>query len=299
MAVVAATGFFDGVHLGHRLVIKTLCSEAEKRGAESLVVTFWPHPRMVLQNDARELRLLNSLEEKIGMLKQLGVDRVEVLDFTRDFARMSTREYMELLRRQFGVSSILLGYDNTIGSDLLTPGKAAEVAANLGIEAICSEKLDEGEVPISSTRIRRALRSCEVVSARAMLGYDYSLRGVVVSGKRLGRTLGYPTANLKLYDPLKEIPGNGVYLTRIEVQGQQYWGMTNIGVRPTVGENGSLSIETNIFDFDEQIYGLDMKVSFVERVRPEQRFSSTAELSAQLGRDKAACREIISGIQKK
>jgi riboflavin kinase/FMN adenylyltransferase len=284
--MIATTGFFDGIHLGHRLVIERLVSLAHERGDESLVVTFWPHPRAVLQNGARELRLLTTLEEKKELLCGLGVDRVEVLDFTRAFAALTAEAYLrDVLRDRFGVTTLLVGYDNRLGSDRLTADALASLATTLGIELI--------ELPpyqnISSTKIRRFLEDGDIASGTAMLGYGYSLQGVVVAGNRLGRTIGFPTANMKLYEPLKLVPGRGVYVVEVEVLGKKYRGMTNIGLRPTVGGT-STTIETHILDFDEDIYGLPLRITFFRRLRDEIHFPSLDELKAQLEKDRAACR---------
>ena len=284
--MIATTGFFDGVHCGHRLVIERLVSLARERGDESLVVTFWPHPRAVLQNGARELRLLNTLEEKKELLRGLGVSRVEVLDFSRAFASLSAEEYLrDVLRDRLGVTTLLVGYDNRLGSDRLTAGALTPIAADLGMELV--------ELPpyqsISSTKIRRFLEEGDIASATVMLGYGYSLKGVVVAGNRLGRTIGFPTANMKLYEPLKLVPGRGVYVVEAEVLGQKYRGMTNIGLRPTVG-GSSTTIETHILDFDEDIYGLPLRITFLKRLRDEVHFPSLEELKAQLEKDREACR---------
>ena len=288
--MIATTGFFDGVHLGHRLVIERLVSLAHARGDESLVVTFWPHPRAVLQNGARELRLLTTLEEKKELLRSLGVDRVEVLDFTRSFAALTAEAYLrDVLRDRLGVTTLLVGYDNRLGSDRLTASAlatlAATLAATLGLELI--------ELPpyqnISSTKIRRFLEDGDIASATAMLGYGYSLQGVVVAGNRLGRTIGFPTANMKLYEPLKLVPGRGVYVVEVEVLGKKYRGMTNIGLRPTVGGTAT-TIETHILDFDEDIYGLPLRITFLRRLRDEIHFPSLDALQAQLHKDREACR---------
>lgn len=286
---VAATGFFDGVHNGHALVIKELLSEARRLGEQSLVITFWPHPRTVLQQDARQLRILTSLEEKKALLLSMGVDRVEILPFSKDFAAMNCRQYLEMLCSEFSVNRLVLGYDTRFGSDRLGPESIIEEAAHAGIECVVAGRLCSGADAVSSTRIRQALGQGDVEAAAAMLGYRYQLRGVVVAGNQIGRTLGFPTANLKLYDPLKLVPGNGVYLTEVQVLGKKYKGMTNIGVRPTVSKGDSIVIETNIFDFDEMIYGLDLNLSFVRKIRDERRFNSLEELSSQLAQDRQAC----------
>lgn len=279
MAVVA-TGFFDGVHLGHREVIRTLVSEAEKRSDESLVITFWPHPRTVLQNGARTLRLLTSLEEKKALLASLGVDRVEVLPFSREFSKLSAEEYLrDIVAGRFGGKAVILGYDNRIGNDQLSRGSASELAVRLGLDAVIAEPMGN----ISSTSIRQAVSEGRVEDAAAMLGRPYLLHGVVVSGKQLGRTIGFPTANMQMYDPLKMLPAKGVYFTRVETLGGDYYGMTNVGD----------IVETHIFDFCEDIYGLDIKLKFVRRLRDGRTFKSLDELKGQLLIDEATCRSLF------
>lgn len=301
--MVVATGFFDGVHLGHRVVIGALVRAAQERGTDSVVVTFWPHPRNVLQNGARGLRLLSSGDEKEMLLRERGVDRVEVIPFTRDFSRMTTEAYLKtLVMERFGADTIVLGPDNRIGYQSGTTDEIAQIAQALGLEVIRTEPVVLDGVTVSSTKIREALVSGDVERAARMLGYAYPLSGIVVEGDRIGRTLGFPTANMQALDPLKLIPANGVYLTRVHTLGQDFYGMTNVGTRPTVTgvtEGEALSgkvrtIETHILGFDEEIYGLDIRIAFLQRIRAEQRFASLAELQQQLVRD----REIIMGIIK-
>jgi len=290
--MIATTGFFDGVHSGHRLVIERLVSLARERGDESLVVTFWPHPRAVLQDGARELRLLNSLEEKKELLRSLGVDRIEVLDFTRSFAALTAEQYLrDVLRSRFGVTTLLMGYDNRLGSDRLTAASLKPIATSIGIELVELEPLGHPDLtPVSSTKIRKALEDGDIAASNEMLGYGYALKGVVVAGNRLGRTIGFPTANMKLYEPLKLVPGRGVYVVEAEVLGRKYRGMTNIGLRPTVG--GSFTtIETHILDFDEDIYGLPLRITFLRRLRDEVHFPSLEALKRQLEKDRDCCRE--------
>ena len=284
MAVVA-TGFFDGVHLGHREVIRTLVSSARERGEEAIAVTFATHPRAVLQQDARSLRLLSSPQEKISLLKSLGVDRVEVLEFSREFSRLTAGEYLrDTVRARLGGTAIVLGYDNRLGSDNLTPSLIEPLARGLGLDvAIVPAALSPEHKLVSSTKIREALAAGQVEEAASMLGYEYPVSGVVVGGKQLGRTLGYPTANMQLYEPLKLVPGRGVYLSEVETLGGRYYGMTNVGD----------IIETNIFDFSEDIYGLDITVRFIRRLRDGHRFESLDALKAQLSRDELACRELL------
>ena len=285
--MVVATGFFDGVHLGHRLVIEQLVKAAAVRGDESMVVTFWPHPRNVLQKEARSLRLLTALHEKKDLLLDMGVDRVEVMPFTKDFSRMTTREYLRELMDRFDAKAVLIGYDNRMGCDADGADQVAAVAHDLGLEVIRTQMVpSEQGYAVSSTKIRERLEAGDVRAASAMLGYDYTLHGVVVAGNRLGRTIGFPTANMQMYEPLKQVPGNGVYFVKVETLGRNLYGMCNVGCRPTVSSGNHRTIETHIFDFSEDIYGLDIKVTFIEKLRDEVRFESLEALRSQLEKDK-------------
>ena len=290
--MVVATGFFDGVHTGHRHVITQLIEAAAARGDESMVVTFWPHPRNVLQKEARSLRLLTTLAEKKQMLLDMGVDKVEVLDFTKDFSRMTTEEYLLMLKEKYGAKTVLIGYDNRMGCDAKDADQVMETAVHVGLEAIRTEMIPSQQgYAVSSTKIRQKIEEGDVQAASAMLGYDYSLLGVVVAGNRIGRTIGFPTANMQLYEPLKLVPGNGVYFVRVHTLGQEWYGMCNVGCRPTVGQGNARTIETHIFDFDEDIYGLDIKVTFIGKIRDEIKFASLEDLKNQLEIDKRTCKQ--------
>ncbi|MBO4467253.1 MAG: riboflavin biosynthesis protein RibF [Bacteroidales bacterium] len=287
---VVTTGFFDGVHLGHRHVIETVVSSARERGEEAIVVTFWPHPRTVLQQDARDFRILNTLEEKKALLLGLGIHRVEVLPFTHDFAALTAEQYLDLLRSKFGATLIVMGYDNKIGSDKKV---AADLCKGLPLNIIVLDVChsERSEESISSTKIRKYLTDGDVATANEMLGYEYTLTGAVVAGNRMGRTIGFPTANMQLYEPLKLVPGNGVYAVEAEVLGIKYKGMCNIGVRPTVNGVGR-TIETHILDFDQDIYGLPLTLRFLRRIRDERKFDSLEALRSQLMVDKNQIREL-------
>ena len=292
--MVVATGFFDGVHVGHRLVIRQLVRAAAERGDESMVITFWPHPRNVLQKEARSLRLLTTLAEKERMIRQLGVDRFEVLSFTKDFSAMTTEEYLSHIMKEYGVTAILLGYDNRMGSDAADSDQVARKAEELGLEVIRTEMVSsDSGYAVSSTKIRERIEAGDVEEAADMLGYGYSLHGVVVAGNRLGRTIGFPTANMQLYEPLKLVPGNGVYFVKVRTLDRDLYGMCNIGHRPTVSMGNARTIETNIFGFDEDIYGLDMDVTFMSKIRDEIRFDSLESLKKQLESDRDACLTLI------
>ena len=284
MAVIA-TGFFDGVHTGHRLVIDNLLSEARARGEQSVIVSFWPHPRAVLQSGADSLRYLSSRDGRLDMLRSLGVDEVLSLRFTREFAAMDCREYLQMLCRDYQCSALVLGYDTRFGREQAGPDAIAAQARSMGLGAVITPPVLYGGTPVSSSRIRAALSEGDTALADKLLGRPYRLEGVVVSGNRLGRTIGFPTANMKLYEPLMLIPKPGVYSTRVHVLGKEFSGMTNIGTRPTVSNRDTLTIETHILDFDEMIYGLDISIDFQERIREERKFASLEALKFQLQQD--------------
>lgn len=287
MAVVA-TGFFDGVHLGHREVIKTLVSSARKKGEEALVVTFDAHPRTVLQQDAGKLRLLTTPQERERLLLSLGVDRVETIPFSKQFASMDAESYIRnVLMDKFKATSIILGYDNRLGSDMLGVKEIGNLCAELGLkmEEVAPYVMPDGTI-VSSTRIRNSLSGGMVDYANDMLGYRYMLTGVVVSGKQIGRTIGFPTANTLPSAPLKLVPERGVYLTEVDVLGGHFYGMTNIGD----------IVETNIFDFDESIYGLELTLRFVSRIRDMRTMSGLDDLKSQLSADKSSALQMLNAL---
>ena len=287
MAVVA-TGFFDGVHLGHREVIKTLVSSARKKGEEALVVTFDAHPRTVLQQDAGRLRLLTTPQERERLLLSLGVDRVETIPFSKQFASMDAESYIRnVLMDKFKATSIILGYDNRLGSDMLGVGEIGHLCAGLGLkmEEVAPYVMPDGTA-VSSTRIRNSLSGGMVDYANDMLGYRYMLTGVVVSGKQIGRTIGFPTANTLPSAPLKLVPERGVYLTGVDVLGGHFYGMTNIGD----------VVETNIFDFDESIYGLELTLRFISRIRDMRTMSGLDDLKSQLSADKLSALQMLNAL---
>lgn len=290
--VVAATGFFDGVHAGHRAVLQVLKDTARAEGEESAVVTFWPHPRNVLQQDASSFRLLNTLEEKKDLIHAFGIDRFYVIPFTRDFSQLSTVEFMkEYLVDHFHVDTLVIGYDHRLGrSSTASREELAALAASVGLRTRIVEEVHCGDRKVSSTQIRNALAAGDVRTAAEMLGYRYTLHGVVVSGNMLGRTMGFPTANMALYEPLKTVSADGVYAVEVEVLGRNYGGVCNIGTRPTVGAGNARTIETHILGFNDNIYGLDIRIRFIDRLREERRFSSMEELRMQIecDKDKAA-----------
>ena len=303
--VVASTGFFDGVHRGHRSVLETTRDIALCEGSQSAVITFWPHPRAVLQQDAAKFRLLTSLEEKRKLILSMGIDHVHVIGFDKEFAKQTTEEFFKnYLKDKFGVTTLVAGYDHRMGSDLnQTQEEMFQIAKNMGINPVRVKEFGNGflgeHTIISSTKIRECLMNGNVHTANEMLGYRYGLEGVVVEGQRLGRTLGFPTANIRLYEPLKLLPADGVYVVWAESLGKTYRGITNIGTRPTVSQLNEKTIETHIIDFDEDIYGLSFKIEFVCRLRDEVRFSSLDELISQLGKDKQKALSLLTETAQK
>ena len=296
MAVVTI-GFFDGVHLGHVGVLNAL-KESSSDGREASVVTFWPHPRVVLQQDAMQFHLLTSMDEKRQLIVQKGISDFRVMEFTKDFASMTAEMF---LRRhiidRMGCDTLVLGYDNRMGSDSLPTSQVALLGEKLGLKVIVVPPYELDGVRVSSTVIRNCLMAGDVQRANSMLGYSYKIDGTVVMGNQIGRTLGFPTANMRPGFPLKLIPANGVYLTEAKVNGKVYNAMTNVGIRPTIARSTERIIETNIFDFDEDIYGMEMEVKFLKRIREERCFPGLSELKKQLALDSEACREELRKIK--
>lgn len=294
---VVTIGTFDGVHLGHQKILSQITKSAQELECESLVLTFFPHPRMVLQEDT-EMKQLNTLQEKIDLLNQLGIDNLVVHPFDKEFSRLTAEEFVKkVLVDVFKVKKIVIGYDHRFGrnrtaniDDLITYGETY----GFDVEQISAKEINE--VSVSSTKIRNALLEGNVELAAAYLGYAYSLTGIVSKGKQLGRTIGYPTANIKIDESYKLIPSNGVYVVQCFINGAIVYGMMNIGTRPTV-DGTSQTIEVNLFDFKEDIYNQKITVSLLKRMRSEQKFESLDALKLQLGTDKATALDYIRQIQ--
>ena len=295
---VATIGFFDGVHRGHKFLIGNVIDAAARSGLRSMVITFDSHPRLVLHKDYRP-RLLTTAGEKAARLRATGVDYVAMLHFDEAMARLSAYDFMkDVLRDRLNVRTLVTGYDNRFGhnrsegfDDYVGYGR------ELGIEVLPARayslpSLPDGR-PISSSLIRQLLQGGEVTLAGQCLGYHYFLNGTVVSGHGVGHRLGYPTANLQVDYPSKIIPANGVYAVQVEMNGNRHNGMLNIGCRPTLNNGNDRSIEVYIFDFKEDIYNCPLRLSFVQRVRGEQKFASVDALKAQLQQDEAEIRELL------
>ncbi|MHC5308563.1 bifunctional riboflavin kinase/FAD synthetase [Myroides sp. LJL116] len=284
--VVATLGTFDGLHLGHQKIIKDLVESAKQMQMESLLLTFFPHPRMVLKKE-QDIRLLNTLEEKQQLLDNLGLDNLVVQKFDLEFSSLSAKEFVQqVLVEKFNIAKIIIGYDHRFGK-----GGTGDIQIlkqygqefGFEVEEISAKELDS--VSISSTKIRKALEQGDIKIANSYLGYNYFFEGTVVKGKQLGRTLGFPTANLVLKYDYKLVPKSGVYVVESVLDGRKVKGMMNVGFNPTF-ENHPYSIEVNYLDFNADLYGKEIQVSILARIRDEQKFASLDELVQQLNKDK-------------
>ncbi|MEX0986798.1 MAG: riboflavin biosynthesis protein RibF [Bacteroidales bacterium] len=295
---VVTIGIFDGVHKGHKYILQTLISKARECGGESVVITLWPHPRIVLDKDVWNFRLLHSREEKIHHLSKLGLDHYITIPFDKKLATMSACEFVkEYLVEKLHVSRLLLGYDNSFGRDRQdNPNGLSDCAGKAGLIV---EKLDEfklAELNISSTSVRNALLEGDLEKTRMMLDYDYYLEGTVVQGNQLGRELGYPTANVNPQSAYKLIPKDGVYAVHVELEDTLYPAMLNVGVRPTIDSANPVKvIEAHLFDVDFDLYDREVVIHFRKRMRDEIKFPTLAGLREQLQQDEAIIRAYLSG----
>lgn len=293
---VATIGTFDGVHRGHQFVVQQVVNQARERGLDAVVLTFPNHPLQVLRENFQP-QMLTLSDEKERLLQQTGVDRVVLMDFTKELAGMTARDFMQtILKERLNAQVLLMGYDNHFGHDRLSFADCQQCARTLGIEVIGCEEYHIGE-SISSTTIRQALLSGDVETAHTLLGYPYSLQGEVVQGFQNGRKLGYPTANLQV-SPCKLIPENGAYLVKchlstVNSQQSTHYGMLNVGTRPTLHNGRQRSIEVHIFDFDGDLYGQTLTLELLHHLRKEQEFDTLETLQQQLATDEAQCKEWI------
>ncbi len=292
---ILTTGTFDGVHIGHRKIINRLKEIADRVKGETVMLTFHPHPRMVLFPEDDSLKLLNSFDEKVSLLEEAGIDHLIVYPFSKEFSRITALEYArDLLVNQIGIHTIVVGYDHHFGrnregnfQNLVEFGQIYGFA----VEEISALELNE--VNVSSTKIRRALEEGNIETATEYLGYSYQINGKVVHGDQLGTKLGFPTANVKVDADYKLIPGDGVYAVEARWQNQTFKGMLNIGIRPTINEEAEHRIEVNLFDFDSEIYEDEIALVIKAKIRNEKKFESLEELSAQLQKDKIKALDLL------
>jgi riboflavin kinase/FMN adenylyltransferase len=293
---VITIGTFDGVHIGHQKIIKQLNEEAEKVNGESVLFTFYPHPRMVLYPEDHGIKLIQTQKEKMAKLEKMGLKNCIVFPFTFEFSRMTALEFVrDFLVNKLHVKKLVIGYDHQFGKN--REGSIQflkDICDTYDFEVIEIPAQDIDEVNVSSTKIRDAILDGNIEKANDYLGDSFEITGTVVKGNQLGRTIGYPTANIVLNSDLKLIPGNGVYAVRVNVHGTWFNGMMNIGIRPTVVSNGGRTIEVNIFDFEETIYDETVTVQFLSKWRDEQTFTGLEELKKQLKIDEETIRTVLS-----
>lgn len=284
---IVTLGTFDGVHLGHTVILDRICNIAKQENLESVVLTFFPHPRLIISNDS-EIKLLNTMAEKAKLLEQKGIQNFIIHPFDKLFSELSPREFVkQILIKQLNIQKIIIGYDHKFGknraadfNDLIAFGNEF----GFDVEEIPAKQVDE--VSVSSTKIRNSLLEGNISLANDYLGYSYMLSGIVVKGNQLGRTIGFPTANIQISENYKLIPKNGVYMVTAILNNKIIFGMMNIGVKPTLGEN-LMSIEVHLLHFSEDIYGQEIQVNVIDRLRDEQKFESFEVLKSQLDMDKA------------
>lgn len=293
---VATIGIFDGVHSGHRFILDELKLQAEKHGGESVVVTLWPHPRLILDTDIQNFKLLHTREEKIRELERSGIDQLVIIPFDKEIASLTACEFVQnYLVDRLGVELLLVGYDNRFGRDRKgDPDGLAQCASQnkFRIEKLPEFNPEFGKV--SSTLIRDAVQQGELELAERMLGYHYYLSGSIVEGNHIGRQMGFPTANIHPSSPYKLIPMNGVYAIRMELKGKLYKGMLNIGFRPTIDSSSAVkTIEAHLFDGSGDFYDEPVVIHFVKRVRDEMKFNGLEALKQQLERDKKIIQALL------
>lgn len=291
---VITIGTFDGVHIGHRKILDKIINHAKSTDLKSSVLTFFPHPRMVLQKDA-DIKLLNTIDEKVMILERLGLNVLIIHPFTKDFSRLTATEFVrDILVNTLNIKHVIIGYDHRFGRNRtanITDLKAFGTALDFSVEEIPAQEIDD--VSVSSTKIRKALNEGDIETANSYLGYEYMLTGVIVKGKGIGKQLGYPTANLYIEENYKLIPKNGAYIVKSTINEQIVYGMMNIGFNPTV--NGTKrTIEINFFNFDANLYEQKIQIDIIKRLRDEHKFESVEALKNQLAQDKKTSLQYIS-----
>ncbi|UOQ72004.1 bifunctional riboflavin kinase/FAD synthetase [Hymenobacter cellulosilyticus] len=297
------TGTFDGVHLGHQKILRRLLEVAKQTGGPSVVISYWPHPRLVLEPplahpEPLNIQLLSTLEERSKQLADFGVDYLLIVPFTKEFSELTSEQYIQqILLDTVGARKLVIGYDHRFGKNREGSFEhLSQHADRYGLEVEEIPREDVDALAVSSTRIRRALEAGDILTANRYLGYSYPLTGTVVRGKQLGRTIGFPTANMQVEEPLKLVPARGVYaVMATTAAGTHHQAMLNIGVRPTVAGNLDQTVETHLLDFDGDLYDQPLTVQLVARLRDEQKFNGLDELKAQLAQDAEDARQHLVG----
>ncbi len=293
---VVTIGTFDGVHIGHQKIIKKLTKKAADKNLISVVLTFFPHPRMVLQQNS-SIKLLNTIAERKEILAALGLDFIYVQEFTTDFANLTAREFVKtILVDQLKAKYVIIGYDHHFGKNRaanIDDLRAFGIEFDFEVEEISAQDVED--VAVSSTKIRNALKSGDIQTATAFLGYNYYINGTVVKGKGFGKKMEFPTANIQVDEVYKLIPKNGVYVVSSMYKGKVIYGMMNIGMNPTF-EADKKTIEAHFFDFNQDLYGQDLNIIFLDRLRDEQKFESAEALMAQLIHDRTKAQQVIAAL---
>ncbi len=294
---VVTVGTFDGLHLGHQKIIRRMVELAKENNGETILVTFDPHPRLVVNLNSHEIKFINTQKRKFELLNKSGIDHLIIIPFTKAFAKTSSEDFIKkYLVERIGAKKLIVGYDHHFGKNREgNYQKLHQLGKDNGfdVEEINAQYIDE--IAVSSTKIRQALIDGDIKRANKFLGYTYSITGIVIEGNKIGRTIGFPTANIEIEDKYKLIAAGGVYACKVDVNGKQYTGMGNIGTRPTIGING-LVTEVHIFDFDEEIYGQEITIYFVDRIRDEKKFSGLEELKSQLEKDRIHVQDLFQQL---
>ena len=291
---IVTIGTFDGVHVGHQEILKRVIRLAKKECVKSLVLTFFPHPRMVLQKDSN-IKLINTIEERKEILTTIGIDTIEVQKFTKEYSRMTAIEFIrDILVNKLNAKCVVVGYDHHFGRNRSANiDDLKEYGDVYNFKVIEIPAQDIANVSVSSTKIRNALREGDIITANKYLGYSFMLSGVVVKGNSLGKTINFPTANLHIEEKYKLIPKKGVYIVKSIVNDQLYYGMMNIGKNPTI-KGKKKSIEIHFFDFDQDIYDTSLKIELIKRIRSEEKFDSVKDLKIQLEKDRSFALNYLS-----
>ena len=292
---IVTIGTFDGVHLGHQAILKDMVKTAKEIGGETVVITFYPHPRYVLNINAANLRFITTQEEKLKLLEKSGVDNVVVVNFTKEFSRVSSEDFIrDYIIKHINPVKLVIGYDHHFGNNRMGDfSLLSEMQNKYNFKLQRIEAHDVENIAVSSTKIRHSLQQGDVERANALLGYQFSYIGKVVSGNKIGRELGYRTANIDLEKEFRLIETSGVYATYVDYEGKEYKSMTYIGKKPTINNDEVENIEVHLFDFDGDLYDKEIKVRFVKRIRGEQKFESLDALKKQLQLDEKNIREIL------
>ena len=290
---IVTIGTFDGVHIGHRKIITDMVAKGKKENLLPILLTFFPHPRMVLQKDSN-IKMIDTINEKKKIFKKLGVEVLIIQPFTKDFSRMSAIKFTrDILVNSLKVSKLMIGYDHRFGRNREATVKTLKsfgLDYNFKVDEIPAQDIES--ISVSSTKVRKAIRSGDFKLVNKFLSRPFNLSGKIIKGDELGRKIGYPTANLKIFEKYKLKPQNGVYLTRTKLKKQTYFGMMNIGIRPTISAKNN-QIETHLFDFNGNLYGHEMTLEILEKIREEKKFKSIEKLKIQLDVDKKHCQKLI------